>query len=269
MTLPFDSDAALARWWKSPSFAVGYRSRRARLFKASSRGVKIGETIADREEVSSFERWRHSRLREYFESRQGLPQDPPERLPILPEDTAETLAKRYGASAERLAQALELENRGLWGKARRLVLCGRLGHRINHQRNSAACKRKFCEPYFCREKYCTFCGPQQFRELFAKLQSALIPVVEKLLCDGARTGRWMVTAKVDFTVPNDGRMPRSNEVRQFHAKMWEFWRLVERIVGVKRSEYGVVRNDEVGGDNTNLHAHDAYVGPGLPQKKKN
>jgi hypothetical protein len=207
-------------------------------------------------------------LQEYFGSHKPAPRDSRDGLPVLPEDTASSLATRYGASPERLAQALALESFGLRSKARRLTLCARLGHRINHQSSRGACPRKFFEPYFCREKYCTFCGPQQFRELFAKLQNALAPVAEKLVCDGARSGRLMVTAKLDFTVQNDGHMPTSQEVREFHADLRRFWRSAERKFGIKRSEYGVVRCDELGGDNTNLHCHCAYVGPWLPQKNK-
>jgi hypothetical protein len=268
ITLPFDSDAAIAHKWKSPGFALSYRNRRARQFATPVRGVRRGETIADPEDVSSFERWRQKRIQDYFRSREVPPRDGRDSLPVLPEDTAETLAKRYGAPAERLAQALELENRGLRGKARRLVLCGRIGHRINHQKSPLACDLKFFELYFCREKYCKFCGPQQFREQFAKLQAALPAIVEKLLCDAAQKGRATVIAKLDFTVPNPGQMPTSDGVREFHRKMREFWRLAERLIGLGRDEYGVVRCDEIGGSNTNLHAHCGYVGPWLPQKRK-
>lgn len=268
LALPFDCDAAIAQKFKSPGFGLNYRSRRKRCVLSAAQRAVAHETIADPEDVSSFERWRQNRLRDYFGSRKCPPQDPRGRLPILDEDTASTLAGRYGAKAERLAQAAALEALGLPSKAKRLVLCGRLGHRIDHQRNPLACDRRFYEPYFCREKYCTFCGPQQFREQFAKLQNALVCVVEKLVCSGTRNGHQMVVAKLDFTVPNNGRMPTSAEVRFFHARMRDFWRLVERTLEIKRDEYGIARCDEIGGENTNLHAHGAYVGPLLPQKRK-
>jgi hypothetical protein len=268
LTLPFDRDARIAQTWKSPKFDLGYRSGRARRFATLGKPNLASETIADPEEFSSFERWRQNRLREYFGTQKPQPQDSRDGLPVLPEDTASTLAKRYGASPERLAQALALESYGLRGKGRRLVLCGRLGHRINHQTNQGACHRKFFEPYFCREKYCTFCGPQQFRELFVKLQNALSPIVEKLLCEGARSDREIVIAKLDFTIRNDGHMPTPEDVRKFHDDMRRFWRVAEREFGIKRSEYGVVRCDEIGGNNTNLHGHCGYVGPKLPQESK-
>jgi hypothetical protein len=268
ISLPFNSDAATARKWKPPSFARGYPARRVRGLVPTGHRVIQRETVADPEDFSTFEGWRQSRLQKYFASRESAPKDPRGRLPILPEDTASTLANRYGTPQERSLQAQALESLGLPAKARRLALCGRLGHRIDHERGREACNRKFFEPYFCREKYCTFCGPQQFRELFAKLQNSLASVAEGLVCDGSRRGRQIVIAKLDFTVPNDGRMPSSQDVRRFHADLRRFWRAVERDFGIERSEYGVVRCDEIGGSNTNLHCHCAYVGPWLPQKRK-
>jgi len=268
VTLPFDSDTAFAelRSWLSRSPQKS-GSRRKRFESSASRGSR-GVEIADPEDVSSFERWRQQRYQEYFGKDKRRSGDPRDQLPILPEDTASTLARRYGTSPERLEQALALHSHGLHGKAKRLPLCGRLGHRINHQKSRGACHRGFFEPYLCREKYCTFCGPEQFRKIFAKLLNALTPVVEKLLCQGARGGREMVIAKIDFTIPNDGHMPEPEKVQRFHADLGRFWRAAERQFGIKSGEYGIARCDEVGGDNTNLHAHGAYVGPRLPQKQK-
>jgi hypothetical protein len=263
VTLPFRSDATSCQKWKSPGFA----RRLERLESDGSRAI-YDETIANIQDDSSIGRRRQNRLQEYFGPRKPVLRDSRDGLPILPEDTASTLATRYGTPGERLAQALALESFGLRAKARRLVVCGRLGHRIDHQTNRGACHRRFFEPYFCREKYCTFCGPQQFRELFGKLRNTLGPVVEKLHYEGKRNGRAMVTAKLDFTIRNDGQMPTPAEVRKFHDDMRKFWRVVERAFGIKRSEYGVVRCDEIGGDNTNLHGHCGYVGPRLEQKDK-
>jgi len=268
LTLPFDSDAAIAQKYKSPSSGRSHRNRCKQQYASIASRTVRHETIADPEDVSSFERWRQKRLRDYFGSRKSAPQDPRGRLPILDEDTSSTLADRYGTAEERRIQARALEALGLPSKAKRLVLCGRLGHRINHQRNPLACNRTFYELYFCREKYCTFCGPQQFRERFAKLQNALREVAERLLLSNSRSGHQMVVARLDFTVPNNGRMPSPEEVRLFHAKLRDFWRLVERTLRIKREEYGIVRCDEIGGTNTNLHAHGSYVGPWLPQKRK-
>jgi hypothetical protein len=270
-TLPFMSDVAAAEKRQPP------RVRRfdARRFQASGLAL-IPASVRTREFVESLEArgeyvsqdWKRDLLLERPCKRGRRKQDPRYGLPVLPEDTAATLAKRYGSSKERLHQALALHSYGLHGKAKRLVLCGRLGRPIDHQSERGACHRKFFVPYFCREKYCTFCGPQQFRELFGKLQNTLTPVVEKLLCNGAKRDRRMVVAKLDFTTLNNGQMPTPQGVREFHDDMRRFWRLAERIFGIERDEYGVVRGDEVGGSNTNLHAHCAYVGPRLDQERK-
>jgi hypothetical protein len=78
----------------------------------------------------------------------------------------------------------------------------------------------------------------------------------------------MVVAKLDFTVPKTRTMPTPGFVRKFHADLRRFWRAAEKRFGISRKEYGVGGCDELGGNNTNLHRHCAYVGPWLPQKRK-
>lgn len=265
ITLPFDFGPSTPRVRDLPQFVQNHRARTRRSNPSRKSNY---EQIADPEEISSFARRRTNRLNEYFGSRKPAPRDPRDGLPVLPEDNASSLARRYGTSPERLSQALALESHGHRSKARRLVLCGMLGHRINHQTSRGACNREYYEPYFCREKYCTFCGAQQFRELFARLKEALTPVTERLICEGSKNGRRIVIAKLDFTIPNNGQMPTPQQVRNFHTDMRRLWRAAERQFGIKRSEYGIVRCDELGGSNTNLHCHCAYVGPWLPQKNK-
>jgi hypothetical protein len=63
-------------------------------------------------------------------------------------------------------------------------------------------------------------------------------------------------------------MPDASTIRQFNEKIRKFWRAVESRFGISRQEYGVLWCDEFGGSNSNLHAHGAYAGPWLPQKKK-
>jgi hypothetical protein len=95
-----------------------------------------------------------------------------------------------------------------------------------------------------------------------------VPTVEHLLHDGEHRGRRMVIAKLDFTVPNKGEMPTPEFVRKFHADLHRFWRAAERRFGISRKEYGVAGCNELGGGNSNLHRHCVYVGPWLPQKRK-
>jgi hypothetical protein len=63
-------------------------------------------------------------------------------------------------------------------------------------------------------------------------------------------------------------MPTPEFVRKFHADRRRFWRAAEKKFGISRKEYGFAGCDEFGGNNTNLHMHCVYVGPWLPQKRK-
>ena len=270
LVLPFSSDAGAAKKrpsWRARRFNARPLPQVSALPLLRIRTRELVESLEARGEYVSPD-WKRDLLSERT-CKRGRPQrDPRYGLPVLPEDTAATLARRYGASKERLYQGLALHSHGLHGKARRLVLCGRLGRAIDHQVERGSCDRKFFEQYFCREKYCTFCGPPTIPRVVWKIAKHLSPVAEKLICEGVRHDRRMVTAKIDFTTRNSTATPTDQDVREFHADMRRFWRLVERVLGIQRSEYGVVRCDEVGGNNTNLHAHSGYVGPRLNQECK-
>jgi hypothetical protein len=268
-------DDAIARDFHSPVGDYARRRAQQRAWfrqRAKEKSFKAvgSETVLDPEEYSE-ERSRDKRWRGYIGKSQKKPKrgDPRERLPIELHDTALTIARRYGATDDRAEQGYHLERFGLRAKARRLVLCGRIGRRLNCQVRD---EHKFFRSYFCGGRYCTLCGPHQFRSHFAELSAKLTPVIERLFCEGRKRGREMVIAKLDFTIPNVGKrtgeMPTRNVVRKFHADMRRFWRAAERRFGVKRTEYGFVGCDEFGGNNTNLHRHCCYVGPALPQRKK-
>jgi hypothetical protein len=57
-------------------------------------------------------------------------------------------------------------------------------------------------------------------------------------------------------------------VKFLNKSIRRFFRAVEKQFGVSRKHYGVLWCDELGGNNTNVHAHAVYVGPWLPQKHK-
>lgn len=166
---------------------------------------------------------------------------------------------------QRLAQAEEMQIRGLGMKAKRLLLCSRIGRRVN----CTGCEEhKFFQPYLCRCRYCENCGPFWFRQKFADLLAALEPVAEHLLHAAQGSGRKMVVAKLDFTVRNTFTMPTPEFVRKFHADRRRFFRAMEKHFGISRKEYGFAGCDEFGGNNSNLHMHCVYFGPYLPQRAK-
>lgn len=257
------SQAKPESWFHSPEFDAECRRRRAQQSAYFRR--KVSEEIADPEEVSSEER-RRTAVRERYFSRETDAKvrrgDPRQALPVGAD--LQAFADTFGAEPERLVQATEMKQHGLHCKAKRLVLCGRIGHRLDC---TASKHHRFFQPYMCRCRYCETCGPAWFREKFSDMCVALEPVVAHLLHEGQQRRHKIVKAKVDFTVPNTGAMPTPEFVRKFHADIRRFWRAAERRFGISRKEYGVAGCDEFGGGNTNLHRHCVYVGPKLPQSK--
>lgn len=255
-------------WWHSPECDVEYRrlrvQRQMRFRPRAFQKNAAGEFVADPEEVSRCEREHQARIAAYFEGEQTKKRggDPREALPSGGD--LQALVDTFGAAPETLEQGLELQRRGLLAKAKRLVLCGQIGRRLNCVESET---HRFFRPYMCGGRYCSRCGPAWFRRKFSDLLVALEPVVERLLHEGKHRGRRVVVARLDFTVPNRGEMPSPEFVRRFHSDLHRFWRAAERRFGLSRKEYGVGGMDEFGGSNTNLHRHSVYVGPELPQSK--
>lgn len=219
------------------------------------------EEIADPEEFTSG--CKRARDKYFSEPSARRPRGDPRQA--LPSDSdLKAFADTFGATAKRLVQAIEMQRRGLHAKAKRLVFCLRIGRRVNC---TASPEHRFFRRYRCRCRYCESCGPSWFREKFSELIATLAPVVQHLLDEGQKRGREMVIAKIDFTIPNTGKMPSQELVRKFHADLRRFFRAVERRFGISREEYGFAGCDEFGGGNTNLHRHCVYVGPKLPQSK--
>ncbi len=100
--LPFNSDVTDAHLWESLELTLSHRARGARRSDSSRPRTVERETVAVPEDASQFEQWRKNRLNDYFGSKQPPQQDPRGRQPLLPEDTATTLARRYGTPPERL-----------------------------------------------------------------------------------------------------------------------------------------------------------------------
>jgi len=219
------------------------------------------EEVADPEDFTP--RLNQARDKYFSEPGAKRPRGDPRRA-LPPGTDLCAFADTFGAKRERLAQAEQMERRGLHAKAKRLVLCNRIGRRVDC---TVSPEHRFFQPYRCRCRYCESCGPSWFREKFSELIATLTPVVEHLLDEGQKRGREMVIAKIDFTVPNTGNMPSREFVLRFHADLRRFWRAAEKRFGISRAEYGFAGCDEFGGGNTNLHRHCVYVGPKLPQSK--
>lgn len=173
---------------------------------------------------------------------------------------------------------------GLPKKAQRVLACSLLGGEVTCQSG-----HKFSVRYACGSRYCRLCGPKAATRLFARYCSSLSTATSRLLrcgvsacpeCDHAEHAKvvphWPpcggirpknVIAKLDFTLKNTGKAD-SERVKFLNKSIRRFFRAVEKRFGVSRKHYGVLWCDELGGNNTNVHAHAVYVGPWLPQKHK-
>lgn len=170
------------------------------------------------------------------------------------------------ANPERIAKAKALVEVGLPKKAQRELACGLLGSEIICRNGHV-----FRVGYECGHRFCVDCGGKSAARLFAKYVDRFRTVANRLVpCWPPHPGRRpkSVIAKIDFTLRNTGQMPDRERNRQLNSCIKKFCRAIERRFGISRHEYGLAYSDEIGGGNTNPHAHAVYAGPWLPNKKR-
>jgi hypothetical protein len=80
----------------------------------------------------------------------------------------------------------------------------------------------------------------------------------------------VVCAKIDFTLRHDRKagLPSPERMRFLNECIKKFCRAIEKVFHISRREYGLAYCDELGGNNSNPHAHGIYVGPWLSNEKK-
>ena len=161
---------------------------------------------------------------------------------------------------ELIKKARLMYEAGLENKAKRQAACQQLG--IRFKCSNTECGKQYYRGFSCRNRYCLNCGRRLFDELLGKHLRRLRPVVDRMALR-----RGFVFAKLDFTTLNRGVMPTGDEVKEFNGCIKRFMRSLEKKMGMKRGDYGLLYCDEFGGEhNTNLHAHGAYVGPLIPRQ---
>lgn len=212
----------------------------------------------------------------------------PYRVPslIVREDNGAFVLSPWAerADGDQLKQAKAMIQLGLNKKAQRVLACSLLGGEVVCQSG-----HKFSVKYACGSRYCRFCGPKAAARLFAKCCGPLSEVTSQVLqcgvagcheCEHAKHERLVphwppspgakpirVVAKLDFTLKNTGKAD-SERVKFLNECIRRFFRTIEKQFDIPRSQYGVLWCDELGGNNTNVHAHAVYVGPWLPQERK-
>jgi hypothetical protein len=236
---------------------------RARNRRQARHRNRYSEPYSSPERQGDLERERPALARQKRNKKAG---DPSRSVPLAFDENGnflEPLARKIPPrQAEQAHLLLEF---GLSGKGRRQAWCGLVARRRDCFSGNA--EHKFYTKCLCGNRYCPTCGPKSFRDLFTR-RSRLRPLVEELLRHQPGDHRARVLAKLDFTTRNTGEMPTAEDVRQFNKDIRRFFRAVEKKFGISRRDYGFLWCCEFGSGNTNLHAHGIYVGPALPQRKR-
>ena len=189
------------------------------------------------------------------------------------------------AKDHKLEKSKAMYDAGLEKKAQRELACGLIGGEVVCRSGHA-----FRVSYECGNRYCVTCGPRGALRLFAKYADRLLFVGTRLLMCGVeecaecnqaigekRLPHWppahgvkprIVVAKLDFTLRNTGETPGPEMMRTLNGYIKKFCRAMEKRFRIRRREYGLAYCDELGGNNTNAHAHGLYIGPWLPQEHK-
>jgi len=148
----------------------------------------------------------------------------------------------------RVAQVLIENNHS--AKANRLIECCRYGVRLK-------CKgpqgHELFSPVYCDLRYCPRCGPRQFARLIEKHSPAINAVSKKQKCG-------YTLREITFTSLNTGGLS-APQVKKFNQDVKNTLKKVLR----RSDDWGALWCDEVGFNNTNLHAHVLVYGPYIEQ----
>jgi len=207
------------------------------------------------------------------------------------------------ASKWKKGKGIPMGESGLLKKANREIACDLIGGPVHCKTG-----HRFHVSYECGNRYCPKCGPKGARELFARTLGPLKLAAAHLMecgdphCKecywfrreqtktdaGAEvvTPHWpppkgerpaRVVAMLDFTMSNPlkGKKLECSELEMlrlmfkfFNHQIKRFMRALERQTGMTRDDYGLMWCDELGANNSNVHAHGIYCGPWLPQKNR-
>jgi hypothetical protein len=140
----------------------------------------------------------------------------------------------------------------LFSKANRYMECSRYAHLYQ-------CKGKkrhdLFSPIYCDLRFCPRCAPRQFARLMAKYE----PVLEAI---AAHTKTGFRIREITLTTRNTGSLATA-QIKKFNLDVKKTLKsLMQEVDG-----WGAIWCDEVGFNNTNLHAHLLLYGPFIPQSR--
>jgi hypothetical protein len=135
-------------------------------------------------------------------------------------------------------------------KANRFLQCSKFAHLYQCEGVAA---HKLFSPIYCDLRFCPRCAPRQFARLFKKYEPILRAV-------SAQRKPGFRLRLITLTSANLGGLS-ARQIREFNkAVKRTLKRLMKDVEG-----WGAIWCDEVGFDNTNLHAHILFWGPYIPQ----
>jgi hypothetical protein len=140
----------------------------------------------------------------------------------------------------------------LASKGNRFLQCSRYAHLYKCKGPS---EHKLFSPIYCDLRFCPRCAPRQFARLMKKYE----PIVEKIYALRQPDFRFR---SITFTSRNTGFLTPS-QVKQFNTAVKRTLRKLMK----KFKAWGALWCNEVGFNNTNLHAHVLFYGPYIAQSE--
>jgi len=110
-------------------------------------------------------------------------------------------------------------------------------------------------PIYCDLRFCPRCAPRQYARLIEKYE----PIVKAV---AAQRKAGFKFRELTLTTRNTGSLS-ATQVKQFNRELKETLKILMADV----RDWGAIWCDEVGFNNTNLHAHVLLYGPYIPQTK--
>lgn len=145
-----------------------------------------------------------------------------------------------------------LTERGLMKKAERFLLCSRQAILLRCKGDLA---HEFFSPHYCDLRFCSVCGPRQFRRLYAK-HSGVLTFISR------RSRRGFRLRLITLTSRNTGSLAYE-DIKRFNAQVKAtLLRLLGGVTG-----WGALAVLEVGFNNFNLHAHILAYCPYIEQRE--
>jgi hypothetical protein len=136
-------------------------------------------------------------------------------------------------------------------KANRFLQCSRYAYLYQCK---GAAQHQLFSPIYCDLRFCPRCAPRQFARLFGKYE----PILRTVSAKGLKGFR---LRQITLTSANLGALT-PEQIKSFNgAVKTTLNKLMRKVRG-----WGALWCDEVGFDNTNLHAHILFFGPYIDQQ---